>query len=286
MADYAHQLVYSVSHLTKKITFHPLYENLSSISDLQIFMEQHVFAVWDFMCLLKELHRHIVTTSSPWLPPKDPLSAYLIGSILSEEEGDLTEDGVTYKSHYEIYIDAMRKIGATTFSIESLHRSLQNGLSIQRSLEQTMTLPETKQFVLTTFSFFDQEAHQLAAAFVYGREAITANMFAPIIDKLEKEESTGSFSNLDTLIFYLKRHVELDGNEHLPKALRMMENLIDNDEKKFQEAKQAALTALSARINFLDGVYNLVQKNKSMRPFITYSTRRPIDSSIQLVGCA
>jgi hypothetical protein len=253
----AQTLSTSLSPLMDKIITHPLYDSLSTLSDLCLFMEQHVFAVWDFMCLLKELHRNIVITSSPWLPPKDALSAHLIGSILAEEEGDLTEDGKHYKSHYEIYIDAMKRIGANTSSIEQLHSNLKIGFGIDESLNMSLVPQGTKQFVLTTFSFFNMKLHEIGAAFVYGREGITANIFSPILRKIEKT-TNGTPSKLDTLIHYLKRHIELDSNEHFPKALQMMDNLIGHDEQKFQEAQEVAIQALSARIHFLDDIYRLL----------------------------
>src|SRR3990167_4972906 len=98
------QLTERLSPLTAEIVSHPLYSHLSSLAHLQLFMEQHVFAVWDFMCLLKELHSRLVSTSAPWFPPKDALSANLISSILVEEEGDIMEDGVNYSSHYDMYL--------------------------------------------------------------------------------------------------------------------------------------------------------------------------------------
>ena len=86
--------------------------SIHTLNHLRIFMEHHVFAVWDFMCLLKELHRRIVCTQAPWFPPKDAYCAHLISRILVEEEGDLTEDQQHYLSHFELYLTAMKKIGA------------------------------------------------------------------------------------------------------------------------------------------------------------------------------
>ena len=42
--------------LIEQINQHLLYQSIHSLHDLRIFMEHRVFAVWDFMCLLKELH--------------------------------------------------------------------------------------------------------------------------------------------------------------------------------------------------------------------------------------
>ena len=52
----AKEIFRQCSPLMEKINQHPLYQSIHTLSHLRIFMEHHVFAVWDFICLLKELH--------------------------------------------------------------------------------------------------------------------------------------------------------------------------------------------------------------------------------------
>jgi hypothetical protein len=252
------QLSDNLAPLTCKIVHHPLYQEITSITNLRLFMEQHVFAVWDFMCLLKELHRRIVSTAAPWFPPTDALSANFIGSILAEEEGDVTESGTEYLSHYEMYIKAMKQINADSQPITTLQDLLKQGSSIDQALQHLSLKQSTQDFVLTTFSFFTAEVHELASAFVYGREGITAAMFAPLITQLELEMKQQNRSQLSTLIYYFKRHIELDNNEHYPKAIKMLDNLIKGDQKKLQEAEDAAVKALTARDKFLTGILETI----------------------------
>jgi hypothetical protein len=247
------QLTERLSPLILEINHHPLYRSINTVEHLQLFMEQHVFAVWDFMCLLKELHRQIVSTSAPWFPPKDALSANLIGSILVEEEGDVTEDG-TYASHYDIYITAMKQVGADTTLIERLMNLLAKGVETECALEQLPVSRVAKDFVKTTFSFFTLEVHELAAAFVYGREGVTAKMFMPLLDQLKNQMTASHGQKFSTLIYYFERHIELDEESHFPKAIQMLANLVDEDEYKLRQVEAAAVRALTARIHFLTGI--------------------------------
>lgn len=252
------QLTVEIQAKVDDIRNHGLYKEISDISQLQFFMEQHVFAVWDFMCLLKELHNRLVSTRAPWFPPKDAMGANLISSILVEEEGDLAEDGVTYISHYDLYLESMKKIGANTNSINSFLEKVREGLAIGTALQSTSILPSTRNFVESTFSFFTMKTHELAAAFVYGREALTTEMFIPLVKQLR---GANLGSSLNTLIYYLERHIQLDSDEHFPKALQLLSNLIGEDEVKWRETKVAALHALDARKQFLSGVQaELVKK--------------------------
>jgi Protein of unknown function (DUF3050) len=246
-------LTQKLSPLISEISHHPLYEQIHNIGQIRLFMEQHVFAVWDFMCLLKELHRRIVSTSAPWFPPKDSLSANLISNILVEEEGDITEDG-SYDSHFGIYIRAMKEIDADTSAIEKLLTLLRGGMNINAALEQIPIHPTTKHFVQTTVSFFDQELHEIAAAFVYGREGITSAMFIPLVKKIAGEIEQRNGQQLGTLLYYCNRHIELDDEEHFPRALQMLANSIGDSETKLQQAEAAAVKALMARLNFLTAI--------------------------------
>lgn len=250
--------------LIDKIKHHPLYSQMGSLDDLRIFMEYHVFAVWDFMCLLKELHSRIVTTRAPWFPPKDAYSAHLISRILVEEESDRMADGKQYSSHFELYLTAMRAVGANTQPIQRFLQRLSQGKMLIAAAE-AIDLPEAiQQFVCTTFSFFAWDTHILAAAFVYGREAITASMFMPIVQQLEKSIHSEQKVAIQPLLYYLNRHIELDDSEHLPQALQMLINLAGNDARKWKDITLYAKMSLQARCHFLDEIQSKLQMNATV----------------------
>ncbi len=250
-----------INELTAKIEKHPVYFAINSIDALKTFMEQHVFAVWDFMCLLKGLYSRLVTVDSLWQPPRDAMSAHLIGNILADEEGDIGPDGKTYHSHFALYLQAMREIGADTTPIEKLLQLIGSGMSVENALNKISIDEKTKSFVLTTLEFTDRSTHELAAAFVYGRENITDLMFTGILHKIKGAHFVQSDSEvkLDTIVYYLERHIELDSEDHFPKALQMLKNMTAGDPSKEQEANTAAEEALTSRLNLLDGLLDKIQ---------------------------
>lgn len=252
-------LTHRLAPLVKQVVEHSLCSHIKSQEDVKVFLQQHVFAVWDFMCLLKALYQRLVTTESVWYPPIDALSANLIGDILCEEEGDIDEFG-NFSSHFDIYIRAMKKLGADTSLIYRLMAILRQGGDVGSALAILPLRDGTRDFVKATFSFFDLQTHELAAAFVFGREAITSAMFAPMVARLETDGHTFGSADFSTLIYYFKRHIELDDNKHYPQALRMITNLIGGDERKLYEAEQAAVAALNARIDFLDDIECSLQR--------------------------
>lgn len=249
----ASQLHRYLTPLINEINHHPLYTKIISLHHLQIFMEHHVFAVWDFMCLLKALHQKIVCTKPLWFPPLDAESAHLITRILVEEEGDILPDEKTYQSHFEIYLQAMQQIGADRRSIERLLIHLKP-FSLEDALYTSAIPGCAKQFVQTTFSFFNAPVHEIAAAFVFGREAITQKMFEPILHQLKYRLSAAEQDQLKLVQYYFHRHITLDSEDHFPKALKMLTRLCGDDQSRWQQAKDAATKALKARLRFLTAI--------------------------------
>ena len=84
---------------------HPLYAALNSQPAIRTFMEHHVFAVWDFMSLLKSLQRNLTCVEVPWVPTGPTGSRHLINDIVLVEESDELRGG--FISHFELYLLGM-----------------------------------------------------------------------------------------------------------------------------------------------------------------------------------
>ncbi len=110
-----------------KLLDHPLYARVSSASAAARFMEVHVFAVWDFMSLLKRLQREFTCVSTPWFPaPQQSLARFINEIVLGEESDDDGRGG--HISHFELYREAMRELGADDRELVTLLSRLGDGV--------------------------------------------------------------------------------------------------------------------------------------------------------------
>ncbi len=229
---------------------HPMYAQINSIEDFQCFMEQHIFAVWDFMSLLKALQRALTCVEVPWAPKGSPVTRRFINEIVLGEESDLDSNGKVL-SHFEMYLEAMQQIGANTLPIHQLTEWLSYGKTLDEALYQLDIREETRAFVRYTFEIINSgQLHKIAALFTFGREDLIPDMFIEILREMQNQGQ----ANIDKLLYYLERHIEVDGGDHGPISLKMMEEICGTDLVKWQEATDVSLVALEKRYQLWDGV--------------------------------
>jgi hypothetical protein len=239
-----------ISTLREQLIQHKMYANIKTIEDFQGFMEQHIFAVWDFMSLLKSLQRGLTSVEVPWSPVGSPTTRRFINEIVLGEESDIDSNGKV-SSHFELYLDAMNQIGAKTIEIKKFITLIEEGVVISDALNLVAIQEETKEFVRFTFSIINtKELHRIAAVFTFGREDLIPDMFIEILREM-KEQGQG---NISKLLYYLERHIEIDGGDHGPISLKMIEELCQNDSKKWDEVLESTKLALEYRIRLWDGV--------------------------------
>lgn len=238
-----------LAELREQLLSHPLYSRIGSVESLRIFMEQHVFAVWDFMSLLKRLQQFVTCCDVPWMPARDPSLVRFVNEIVLSEESD--EDGRGgYSSHFELYLAAMEQIGADTNGIRHFVAQIRRNLPMDEALDEAPILPSTRAFVRTTLALTKTgHPHEVASAFLYGREDIIPDMFARLVESLPQQGV-----QVERLEHYMHRHIELDSSKHGPLAKQLVSALCDCDAKKEREASISAIESVHQRISLWDGI--------------------------------
>lgn len=241
----------SLSNQKNQLLNHPLYEKVKTIEDLNCFLETHIYAVWDFMSLLKALQNKLTCTTTPWLPVGNPEIRYLINEIVVAEETDLSLDGKR-ASHFEMYLDAMLECGANTNPINAFLENVTTTQNIFVSIKQSDLHPNVKAFLDFTFRVIEEgKPHQIAAAFTFGREDLIPAMFTEILRNFQINFPE---TDLSKLIYYFERHIELDADEHGPMAMQMITELCGDSVTKWKEVAEISIQALEKRIGLWDAI--------------------------------
>ncbi len=221
-------------------------------------MEHHVFAVWDFMSLLKSLQQRLCCNSVPWIPSGQTVASRFVNEIVLGEESD--EDGEGgHASHFDLYRRAMLRCGADASQIDRLLEALRSGYSIQTGLRDAEIPDAIRLFVLHTFTVIDGgDLCRIAATFTFGREDLLPGVFQRIVDEIGESFGDG----LNDFKYYLLRHIDLDGDEHGPMAARLMAVVCGEDDDRWRRAEEAAVEALEARIAFWNAIHEQVRERR------------------------
>jgi hypothetical protein len=253
---YLDRLRSSIDPLRQEIIQHPLYGSIHNVDALRVYMEHHVYAVWDFMSLLKSLQRKLTCVTLPWLPVGSANTRFLINEIVAGEESDVDAAGNRI-SHFELYLQAMEKAGADTGSIRRFIAALEQGQSVSSALDIAEAPMAARQFVRTTFQLIDEDqSHVLSAVFTFGREDLIPEMFLSLINKIE----TSMEADISVFKYYVERHIEVDGGHHSQLALEMTSELCGEDPQKWQQAQAAVEQALRSRVQLWSGALEQMQQ--------------------------
>ena len=233
----------------QRMVEHPVFTEIRDIQSLQIFMEAHVFAVWDFMSLLKRLQRDLTCIEVPWLPPRDPQAAPLINQIVLGEETDSGPNGEP-ASHLELYLGAMREVGANTASFELFRTALANGATLDGAFDHAAVAPFIREFTGHTLQIASR-APLLAvmASFFYGREDVIPRMFSSLLERWRIGADQAPL-----FVYYLKRHIEVDSDQHGPAAKAILAAATADDPRCGLQILTAACQSIEARIKLWDGL--------------------------------
>jgi hypothetical protein len=238
-----------IAPLRETLLQHPLYTEVNSLPRLREFMGMHVFAVWDFMSLVKRLQREVTCQRLPWIPPLSAKVSRFANDVVLGEESDLDPTGVP-ASHFELYLRAMDEIGADTVAVKDFIARVRWGTSWPAALKEVRVAPAVTDFVNETLRCAVYgSVVEVAAYFFFGREDVIPEMFRRLLTLW-----SGGAAQVPHFAFYLERHIQLDGDSHGPWAQEMLMSLAGEDEDKWMEATEAARSAIISRIRLWDSV--------------------------------
>jgi len=247
-----------IAPIRASIVNHALFQEIKTMEDIQLFMQHHVYAVWDFMSLLKALQRNLTCVETPWFPVGTPETRFLINEIVVGEEADIDSNGIR-KSHFELYLDAMLHANASTEAIHRFCATLQTTKNMEASFEVSNTPESVRNFVRFTFqTIHTNKSHIQAAVFTFGREDLIPNMFYSLVNELNKQFP----DQIAPIKYYLDRHIEVDGDHHSHLAIQMTEELCGSNDTFWEEAETYILASLEQRKSLWDGVLKAIQTKK------------------------
>jgi hypothetical protein len=228
---------------------HPLYGELRSLDDMKSLMSEHVFAVWDFMSLLKGLQRRLTCVTVPWLPSADPETTRFVNEIVLGEESDDLGDGLVL-SHCELYLRAMEEVGADASAFRRFIGLVAAGDEPAAALAAVGAPAHVRDFVCFSLETARGPVHRVAAGFLYGRENVIPDMFRRILANVKSQRDV----RLKAMTLYLDRHIEVDEGSHGPLARRLLQRICGEDRALWREVEDTARRSIAARRSLWDGV--------------------------------
>jgi hypothetical protein len=100
---------------------------------------------------------------------------------------------------------------------------------------------------------------EVLAAFFYGREDIIPEMFRRLLRTIYNAEHRDD--RLRNFIYYIDRHIELDGDSHGPMGRELLEGLVAHSPHGTERALRAACSSIEARIDLWNGTLTKLRRS-------------------------
>jgi hypothetical protein len=155
----------------------------------------------------------------------------------------------------------MEDIGASTVQFDNFCSMVRSGVPVDASLTRSGAAQHVQRFVTHTMAVATKaRTEEVLAAFFYGREDIIPEMFRRLLKTLYDARQDNN--SLRYFIYYIDRHIELDGDSHGPKGRELLESLVANSSDKAERAMRAACGSIEARIGLWDGTLSKLRDSR------------------------
>ncbi len=216
----------------QKLSHHEIYSELTSSARIKCFVSYHIFAVWDFIKLLKSLQNKISIALREQFKECPSEMNRLIDEIVFAEKSDLYPYGQPNKD-FDLYLRALAEIEVDPDCLWSFLESKDN---------LHLLKPEIKELVESNLRIARLGTmEEIAATFFFGREKLTSQLFTSIIKVLKQEGK-----ECPILICYTERLTQENSHKSEILALKLLDYLCKDEAEKVR-ALQAGLEALNLR---------------------------------------
>ena len=158
----------------------------------------------------------------------------------------------------------MEDVGASTVQFDTFCSMVRAGDPVEVALTRVGVARHVRAFVTNTMTLATTgTTEEVLAAFFYGREDIIPEMFRRLLKTLYG----ANYENHDIrhLIYYIDRHIELDGDSHGPKGKELLEDMLKNSPDKAKRAMRTACRSIEARIAFWNGTLSKLRDGHDVR---------------------
>lgn len=233
--------------IARRAVEHPIFPRLKSLEAVKVFMEHHIWCVWDFMYLAKSVHSSL-SGRGAWSPSPCPETLADFNDILATEETDIGPTG-KLGSHFEFFVEAMEQAGADTIPVRAFQRQVELGEAPLLAMRKSKAPTSAIQFVSATMNDASGPTHIRAASFCLAREDLVPRLLRRL-----RRYVPWNHPRLEMLKWYVDRHIELDTVHHGPTGRRILAAVIAGDSNRRAEASAAAELAIAARVKYLDAI--------------------------------
>ena len=170
----------------------------------------------------------------------------------------------------------MEDVGASTRQFDTFRSQARAGASIEAAMVQTEVPPHVRAFVMQTMMLAQTgSTEEVLAAFFYGREDIIPEMFSRLRKVLPGARKTND--PLRHFVYYIERHIELDGDSHGPMGRELLDGLVAGLPQKDERALHAACNSIRARIELWDGTVSILRDMRTKEGYAPYPSWRTAD---------
>jgi hypothetical protein len=155
-----------------------LYSCIKTEDDFRVFMENHIFTIWDYMSLLKALENSFRNDSLPWFPSRNAKSLKTLHEVVCQEE--FASDGKgEIKSNFEMYLETMEEIGANTSDILNVLSHARSIDIIQEALTLSNNNVESSYYTRFIYNIIKSgKPHLMATVLALSKETSFPSLFA------------------------------------------------------------------------------------------------------------